>query len=102
MNHLVGGGGASQLVSMTLTVCVRALLALHHTLLAITLSSVAAQSRHHSPVEELVCGGCPGQLQTSSGLLEKHNHSHMQGPKLITSTIDGVRRKVYPSHFLHW
>lgn len=34
------------------------------------------------------------------GVVIKTHHSHRHGPKLIKSTMDSVKRKVYPSHFL--
>lgn len=34
------------------------------------------------------------------GVVRKTYHSHWRGPKLTTSSMDSVKRKVYPSHFL--
>lgn len=96
MSHWVWGA-ISALVNDTVCACTPSTPS--HTPLTITPSMPAAPSKRHSPAEELVCSRCPSQLPTWRGLLEKH-HSHRQGPKLIKSTVDSVKRKVYPSHFL--
>lgn len=92
-------GGPSLLMSTTLTVCARAPSAPSHT-------------AHYNPVYN----GCTVRTSQSSGRTRLHymsqpinnlegavrktHHSHRQGLKLIKSTMDSVKRKVYPSHFL--
>lgn len=93
------GGGISARVNDTDCVCL-------HSSHSITHCSPLHRIHWlHSPnitveEEEIVCSGCPCQLPTWKGVVRKTHHSHRQGPKLIKSTVDSVKRKVYPSHFL--
>lgn len=96
---LGGGGGISARVNDTDCVCL-------HSSHSITHCSPLHRIHWlHSPnitveEEEIVCSGCPCQLPTWKRVVRKTHHSHRQGPKLIKSTVDSVKRKVYPSHFL--
>lgn len=95
----LGGGGESQLVSTILTVCAYTPRTPSHTAHRYTeFTGCTVQTSRCW--EEIVCSGCPCQLPTWKGVVRKTHHSHRQGPKLIKSTVDSVKRKVYPSHFL--
>lgn len=97
--RLGGGRGKSQLVSTILTVCAYTPRTPSHTAHRYTeFTGCTVQTSRCW--EEIVCSGCPCQLPTWKGVVRKTHHSHRQGPKLIKSTVDSVKRKVYPSHFL--
>lgn len=97
--RLGGGRGKSQLVSTILTVCAYTPRTPSHTAHRYTeFTGCTVQTSRCW--EEIVCSGCPCQLPTWKRVVRKTHHSHRQGPKLIKSTVDSVKRKVYPSHFL--